>query len=410
MRKQGVILFTFGIFFLILTSSVWAEFSLQPSISLREEYDDNIFLDPDNEEEDFITTITPGLSLGYTGERLRLTVNYRFIAWLYMHNSRENETSHNAQVDSTLAILRDVFFLRVTDSYSRVTIDQRRQVVQDNRNVNTTDSNRLTVNPYLEYPLSGTLKVKAGYTYENIWYKDDNGDDEEVHIATGGFIKEISPKLTASLFYSYSIHNIKPYGDLEDYDTQDIVLGLNYQLTQKLSLQGSYGYEWLDYKERDNYDSDIWNANAQYQITESVSFNLGYAQNFVSSVDAGVNESKTIFASLMRQGAISAALRGFERTDTYLNEDRKDESTGFTVSASYPIMPSLTARVTGLYTYYKFLPEDEKVNRYGAGISFDYAMRLVTISLGYSYDLSNSNIEENDYRDNKAWIQGRMTL
>jgi hypothetical protein len=410
MKNSGIILFILGIFCFILSSPVWAEFKFTPSISIREEYDDNIFLTANNEKEDFITTITPGMSLGYDSERLRLSLNYSFIAYMYMHHSSENEISHNAQFDSTLTVLRDFLFLKVTDAYSRVTIDQRRQVVQDNRFVNATDSNHFTVNPYLEYPLSGTLKVKTGYTYENIWYKSDEGDDEETHLMTAGVIKEFSQKFTTSLFYTYSIHDLKTGGDLNDYDRQDVTFGANYQLTQKLSLNGSFGHAWLDYKESGNHDSDTWDANAQYQITEAISFQVGYAKNFASSVDAGVSETETVFASLTRQGTIAMSLRAFKKDETYLEEDRKDESTGVAASASYPITPNLTGRITGLYTYDKFLPEEEKVNRYGAGISFDYALRLVTISLGYSYDLSNSNIETNDYRDNRAWVEARITL
>jgi len=410
MKKRVIILFALAIFCIILSSPVWAEFKLTPSISLREEYDDNIFLTADDEEDDFITTITPAISLGYDTERLKLSLDYSFIAWFYMHNSSENETSHNARLDSTLSVLRDILFLKVTDTYSRVTIDQRRQVVQDNRFVNTTDSNRFSINPYLEYPLSGTLKIKTGYTYENIWYRDEEGDDEESHLATAGLIKEISPKLTASLFYSYSIHDLKNDGDNEDYNRQDVVLGASYQISPKFSLNGSYGHAWLNYKERDNDDSDIWDANANYQITEAVSFKIGYALNFASSVDAGTSKNETMFASLTRQGTVSLSLRAFKQDDTYIEEDREDESTGVVATASYPITPSLTGRVTGLYTYDKFLPEDEKVDRYGAGISFDYALRLMTISLGYSYDRSDSDIDENDYTNNRAWVQAKITF
>lgn len=410
MKKRGIILFTLTIFCLILSSPVWAEFRFTPSISLREEYDDNIFLTSENEEEDFITTVTPAISLGYDTERLKLSLDYSFIAWYYMNNSRESEISHNARLDSTLSVLRDILFLKVNDTYRRVTIDQRRQVVQDNRFVNTTDSNRFTINPYLEYPLSDTLKIKTGYTYENIWYKEEEGDDEENHLMTAGVVKEFSPRFTASLFYTYSIHDLKTDGDNEDYDRQDVTFGANYQLTQKLSINGSYGHAWLNYKERDNYDSDTWDANANYQVTEAVSFKIGYAQNFFSSVDAGTGKSETVFASVARQGTISLSLRAFKQNDTYIEQDREDESTGVVATASYPITPNLTGRVTGLYRYYKFLPENEKVHRYGAGVSFDYALRLMTVSLGYGYDLSNSNIDTNDYRSNRAWVQARITL
>ena len=51
MKKRVIILFTLGIFCFLLSSPVWAEFKLTPSISLREEYDDNIFLTADDEED-----------------------------------------------------------------------------------------------------------------------------------------------------------------------------------------------------------------------------------------------------------------------------------------------------------------------------------------------------------------------
>ena len=42
--------------------SSYAEFEMTPGIDLSLEYDDNIFLDPDNEEDDVITTVTPNIS------------------------------------------------------------------------------------------------------------------------------------------------------------------------------------------------------------------------------------------------------------------------------------------------------------------------------------------------------------
>lgn len=203
MKQRGIILFILGIFFCMFTSPVWAEFKLTPSISLREVYDDNIFLTADNEKEDFVTTIIPGIILGYETERLRLSLNYSFIAWRYMHHSSENDISHNVQLDSTLTVLRDFLFLKVTDAYSRVTIDQRRQVVQDNRFVNTTDSNKIVVNPYIELPLSGTLKTKVGYAYENQWYKEDKGNKFTDHIFTEPYQRAYLKNYRISVLYIY---------------------------------------------------------------------------------------------------------------------------------------------------------------------------------------------------------------
>lgn len=411
MIKRGIILFSLIMFCLILSSLVWAEFKLTPSISLREEYDDNIFLTADDEEADFITSIYPSISLSYITNLLTLSLDYGANFRLYMHNSKQNETdltnTQRAKLDSTLSLYRNIFFLRVFDEYSRVPIDERRQTAVENPFVNMTDLNRLLLNPYLEYPLSGTLKVKAGYTYENLQYKVEEGDDAENHLMTGGIIKEFSPKLSGSVFYNYSVHDLKIN---EDYDRQDIIFGMNYQLTQKLFLQGTYGHGWLNYKETEDLDSDIWSVNANYLLTEKISVGAGYSQDFFDSVNAGAYEREMASVYITRGGTVPITLRGFAQKADYIVEDREDKSAGVSLNADIPLTPKITARLTGLYTYYKFIPDEEKVNRYGAGISFDYAIRITTISFGYIHNLSNSNIDENDYRNNRFWVGARFTL
>jgi len=414
MKKRVIILFTLGIFCFILSSPVWAEFKLTPSISLREEYDDNIFLTSDDEEDDFITSIYPSISLSYTNNLLTLSLDYGVDIRLYVHNPSENETdlanTQRVKLDTTLSMYRDVFFLRVFDEYSRVPIDERRQTAVENPFVNMTDLNHLLVNPYLEYPLSGTLKMKAGYTYENLQYKDEEGEDAENHLMTGGLTKEFSPKLSGTVFYTYSVHNLKSNEDNEDYDRQDVMFGMNYQMTQKLSLQGNYGHGWSNYQETEDFDSDIWSINANYLLTEKLSVGAEYSQNFGDSVNEGayVRESASIY--ITRAGTVPLTLRGFGQKDDYIVEDREDKSAGVSLNGDISLTSKITARLTGLYTYYKFLPEEEKVNRYGAGISFDYAIRITTISFGYIHNLSDSNIEENDYRNNRFWVGARITF
>jgi hypothetical protein len=418
MNRRGIILFSLVIFCLILSSPVWGEFKLTPSISIREEYDDNIFLTADNEKGDFITSIYPSISLGYTSNLLTLSLDYGVNFRFYLHNSDQNETdltnTQRAKLDSTVSLYRDIFFIKVFDEYARVPIDVRKQTAINNQFVNMTDSNHFLVNPYILYPLSGTLQAKAGYSYENVWYKDKAGDDLQSHLMTIGLIKEFSPKLSTSLFYTYSINN---YKITEDYDRQDIVFGMNYQLTEKFSLQGSFGYAWLNYKEAEDYNSDIWSIDAKYLLTEKVSVGAGYSQNFMNSVDQGTYKNDGAAAFITWQGSVPVTLRGFMQKSDYIIENREDKSTGVSLSGDIPLTPKLTAKITGLYTYYKFSPEEgnvnpeeEKANRYGVGITFDYAIRITTISIGYIHDLNDSNIEQNDYRDNRFSVGARFTL
>ncbi|MBL0700788.1 MAG: outer membrane beta-barrel protein [Desulfosarcina sp.] len=66
------------------------DFNLIPSISIKEEYNDNIFFDDGNEEEDFITTISPGLKLSNRTERLNAGLSALFDGISYFDNNDLN--------------------------------------------------------------------------------------------------------------------------------------------------------------------------------------------------------------------------------------------------------------------------------------------------------------------------------
>lgn len=169
------------VMFISLVSLSWAEFRITPSISIREEYNDNIFLTNTDEEEDFITTINPSLNLTYNTSILTLALDYGLDFKFYVNNSDRNQTSlsntQRARLDTTISAYRDIFFIKIFDEYKRVPIDERRQIAYDNIFVNMTDSNTLLINPYFEYPITQTIKARIAYTYENIWYKEEEGDD-----------------------------------------------------------------------------------------------------------------------------------------------------------------------------------------------------------------------------------------
>ena len=51
---------------LACTTQAWAEFTLSKGITLRQEYNDNVDLDAEDEEDDFITIITPRIGLTWS--------------------------------------------------------------------------------------------------------------------------------------------------------------------------------------------------------------------------------------------------------------------------------------------------------------------------------------------------------
>jgi uncharacterized protein (PEP-CTERM system associated) len=413
MKNTKWIIFYASIFCLSLASLSWAEFKLVPSIGIREEYNDNIYLTPVNREDDLITSINPAVNVSYKTRLLDLALDYGLNFRFYMDHSERNETSlrqtQRAKLETTVSPYKDIFFIKISDEYTRVPIDVRNQVAIDNVFVNMTDSNRFYINPYMEYPISKTLKTRIGYSYENIWYKAREGDDTQNHSAGISLIKELSPKITTTLSYNYLVHRPQK---TEDYDRQDAMLGINYQISEKLSLSGGIGHSWFDHEKRNNSDSAIWNVYAKYLVSDFISLGAGYSENFFDSVNLGTYKSRSLNGSIAYTGKIPLNLTVFRNINKYEPVDREDRSTGLTLTSSIPLTPKITGKLVGNYTYYKFLKylPEEKVKRYGLGLSFDYALRITTVSAGYTYNWNNSTVDSRDYRNNIVWLQGRFVF
>ncbi len=75
------------------------EFKLIPSISLKGEYNDNIFFDSTNEEKDFVSTISPGFELIEKTERLNLNLNSQLHRIIYADESDLNAYDHEQRAN-----------------------------------------------------------------------------------------------------------------------------------------------------------------------------------------------------------------------------------------------------------------------------------------------------------------------
>lgn len=432
-------------FFLLVaawSSNAAAELTLTPSLSVREEYNDNIELTRDNRIDDFITTINPSLGISLKTSILELSADYGLNFSIFAKNSDRNETdlteAQRAKVDTTLTLMPERLFLKVSDVFERVPIDERDQVAYDNIFVNLTNTNRLVVNPYLQYPITSTLMLNAGYTYDNVWYDDPEGDDSQSHMATVGLTQQFGDRL--SVFGSYSYRWYRPEREqTQPYDSQTATIGAAVAVTPKLSVSGYFGRVRFDYDavtlqvripvidgttgavvgyltgttEKKAYSSSsaIWNAQANYTLTDRVKIGLGYSQSFSDSVDEGNVKNRTVTGSIGYDAKIPMSLSVFHTRAKYQLRDRQDESTGGVLSFGLPLTPEITLRVDGTYSYLTFEPDSEKVDRYGVRTGFDYQLLpRATVGVGYTYNRENSNVDENDYSNNIAFLQAKYTF
>ena len=393
-----------------LTSESRAEARFGASLSVREEYNDNILLTKENRQDDFITTVSPSIVLGYKTSLMDLALDYGLIFKFYLNHNEKNETSLNgaqrAKLDTTMQPSR-YLSIKLFDEYKRVPIDAKRASTVNNTLVNLTDANTFRVNPQLQYPLGSSLSLTSGYMYENNWYRT-NGNNAQNHTVTAQLNKEISRNLQLWLSYGYTFHRPSDtaLGNVDDtYDLQQGSVGGSWQIMPKLTVTGSVGKVFYYYENRPNTNSLNLNASGSYQISDALSINGGYAEGFSSSVTKGVVRTKSTTGGLNYAGNLTMGLAGFHTIGDYQETNREDRTTGTTVSLGIPLTSSIKLQASGNYAYREFLPDGETSHRYGGTVSFSYPLRLVTISCGYSYDVNDSSSDFNSFKNNIAWIQ-----
>jgi len=404
------ILSVLGFFLLISVGEAWGRVDISPRFTLREEYNDNIYLSRKNKESDFITRAFPGIALKLDSDYLDVTLDYGLQFIYYADHSEENETRlKDIQRASGVAELlpgRD-FTVTLEDHITRVTIDERDPVVEESSFINRTNLNRFVVNPRYQYrAIQGFLGV-LGYRFEKYAYQSSAGDDSEKHAGYADLLKELSRRLSLTLYYEYSDNTAKY---TEDYTRQDLRGGIIYKLSQQLTFTGQWGQSWLDYSELGSRAVDLWSARLDYQISSAWIFGAHYGQEVLFAVTDGLYERKTVRLFGRKQTGVLFDIEGFATRDTYQTIERRDESVGGKMGIGLPLSSHTLLRLSGDYSYWKFTPELERVHRFGFGPSLEYARNRFAAALGYRYREERSNVDINEYAMQLVYLEGTLSF
>jgi len=395
--------------FLLMTANAWAAMEIHPYFTLEEEYNDNIHTSSSNEEEDWITTVQPGISFEYNNRSIEAVVDYSLRYRFYKNNSEDNldEFEDVQQAHATVLFFGGrPFTLRVSEEITREALDER-----DDNEFSETDRStlyHLTVLPEYDLRLTPTFSLVLGYGYDRLDYAEAAGIDSEEHSGRVSLIKNLSASTDIYTRYSYTLHESD---DEEDYDRHDYTLGVNYRIGARTSATLEGGYSDVEYDSGFESDNTRWLVDLSYHLSEALTLSAGYSQDFELSAADGLTKNKnaTLTAGYQKE-SMNASLGLFWDNSEYVREDREDESVGVRFSLAKPLARNLTANADFEYerAWFEEVGVDEDVNRITLGTSFDYVYRRLTASLGYRYRINESDIDSNDYTNNIITLSGTM--
>lgn len=289
MGREKVLGYTFGrfvqLYHLVLvlllvypTVSFGQRLILTPSLSVGERYDDNIFQEQE-EEDDFITVITPGIALLYRPTALT-TVDFRYRPSFefFSDNSDENQVAQSAWLTVRSPLTRRLSLnlrdrLIITDEPGdrdrirpltpvEVGEDLEEPPVDDiddpSIDGGTRDESRERrertirnfINAVLDIQLTG--RTSLGLLFESL-IEDVNVDDEvdEYRYGVGaelGYLTNVARGNQASLaydvtFFTFSRNSDSPdAADAEDFQAHTITIGYLHNFTPTLTAEARFGY------------------------------------------------------------------------------------------------------------------------------------------------------------------------
>lgn len=409
----------------------FAKLEITPSVSVGEEYNDNIYLTETDREDDFITKISPAISLKYAIQPLDLSLDYSLNFKFYGNHSDLNETSigevQTVQFKNQYRPLK-LLFIDLSDTYKRVPVDVRRPVALNNTVVNMTESNTFSVSPYVVLPLSSATSIITGYAYRNIWYKDEESVDFEGHSVYLTLNKKFSAKISGALKSDYFAYRPKA---IDGYDRYAGSVALEYQVISNLISWGEVGYAYLDFSESANEKTPFWNAGSEYKlnILGGSSLGVSYSSFFSESegivaqqkpltayttedktTTIGAAKTKTLAFYVTAERPLKIAVNSYYSVEEELISERKDEIKGVSVNINKNLSEKMSISLNSTLENQKFLPGTEKIRIYSIGSSLDYKLSRMTPSFGYRYNNRNSNIDSNDFHNNVFWLQSAVTF
>lgn len=220
------------------------DWMITPRFSVAENYSDNIFLSAQDEQQDFVTQVTPGLSLRGRGARVSANVDYNLQNLTYVNEGDLNRINHQLQSGLNVEVVRDVFFVDASAARYQALISSTGAI--SNRNFqgsnNRTDVMTYSVRPSLRHHF-GTWADLRGSTA----FSDTSTDS---NVAGGGRGQQFNVGLSSGRRFTRLGWDLSYHTNSNNYSSGQSSSALSgfdasgsWQFNRKLSVQGKVGFE-----------------------------------------------------------------------------------------------------------------------------------------------------------------------
>jgi hypothetical protein len=349
---------------------------IHPFASVEQKYDDNIFLEPKNQEDDdWITTAVLGLALKMPlvsgrEEDFVFKANYDANFIEFWDNNEQSRVDHNAMALIDLKFTNDLT-LKIEDKFQKTADPATSEL--------TALEKRFRNNSQV---VLGYMREKIGFDlgYNNIRDDYDNlnalDKDEQVVTTTGYY--QLFPKTLVFGEYNFGKIIYDSNANNSDSDYHQYRLGIKGEIAPKLSGVVKVGHKQTDYKDsnKKNFKSFTTFINLTYALKERSTLNI-FAER--SSEESSYS------------------------TNSYFEYNR------IGLKLDHELLEKLFLVSSGFYQFDKYpdeTTEDSKTAKredgiWDGSIGLRYEMKdWVSLETGYEYKQRDSKFTAFDYKNN----------
>jgi hypothetical protein len=363
-----------------------APLTLLPSMTISEEYNDNVNLSNRDRRSDFITGFTPALNVIYESATYRLAAGYNFTAELYARDPNRNAAFNRQNFDlDTLWRPTEQLTLTLIDAFTFSTDTNLVSAEGVATGRDQAWSNILTGG--VAYRFNPLTTMRAGASYQVQRYESEALEDSDIYRFDVALDRVLSNVLTGTVAYEAAYFDI-------DFEPKTWAhtprLGLSYRVTDTITVAVSGGPSFvMPEGSRDDRITPAVSASYQQRtffglVRADFDRRVGTAGGVGDITDNTSIGARVDVTTLMRGLTLSVSPR-YSIVKSPDESDRRIDIQSFTLplTATY----RLTAWVAAVASYQFFRQRTDGIvlSRSGLVVAEDADQNRVFVGLQFGY-------------------------
>jgi hypothetical protein len=363
-------------FYLSINPALAYEYTAGLSVSLSEEYNDNLFLASSERESDFITHISPGINFSAKETTSEFSLTYVPTFMYYSSSDELNDTAHRFTGNGNFTVSQRLS-LTIADTFVKSSETNAFFDIPDTGPITERVERSLhTIGGGLSYKLSEHLSYSLGLSYADADYKEPGFDEVKTYSGNMGLLYQWTGQTSLSVnarFYKYD------YRPRSDASQQGYTLEVTHRFSPTLTSVIAAGANITKIDDTDETDTGFEGSISLAKTFQTGEAALLYRQSVISGIESGeplrVQSVEVRILKNITNNFKASASASYNHYDSVSAGDVERDETRFSTDVSYKLTSWANMSLT-----YRYLDSDDKIGE------DDYYNNVILLSFDLIYN------------------------